>query len=224
MIKLLIFDWDDVLTLGSKEGYFKCYHAILDELGLYLDPREERKRIMARWSQTYQSEVAELLKDYPELIEKGCEIFLKHLFGDTFVSSLSLVPGTKELLVRLHKKYILTLATGVHPKLLRKRIMPTFAIPNVFSHIITSQDLPDSSKAKPDPYIAQELMRLTNVSPEQTVMVGDAKNDVLMARNAGITPIVVLTGHLTRKEAEDMEVKYIVDDVTEIEKILEPLQ
>jgi len=26
MIKSIIFDWDDVITLGSKVGYFKCYH------------------------------------------------------------------------------------------------------------------------------------------------------------------------------------------------------
>ncbi|MBU4245864.1 MAG: HAD hydrolase-like protein, partial [Nanoarchaeota archaeon] len=53
--------------------------------------------------------------------------------------------------------------------------------------------------------------------------VGDAKNDVLMARNARIEPIVVLTGHLSKSEAEVLKVKHIIPDVTEIEEVLESI-
>ena len=34
MIKLLIFDWDDVITLGSKEGYYQCYRKTIKEFGI----------------------------------------------------------------------------------------------------------------------------------------------------------------------------------------------
>ncbi len=98
--------------------------------------------------------------------------------------------------------------------------MPKFDVPNVFAQIITGHDLEDSSKSKPDPYIAQEIMRRTGMSQEETVMVGDAKNDVLMAKRAGITPIVVLTGHLNREAAEALGVTYIIEDVTKIEEVL----
>jgi len=223
MVKLIIFDWDDVFTLGSKEGYFKCYNAVLEELKIKLPPEEVKKRILSRWSQSYQSEIAELLKENPELEQKGCEIYLKHLFGNTFIESLHCLSGIRELLQRLHEKYILTLATGVHPLLLREKIIPKFNIPDVFSHIITSQDLTDKTLSKPHPYIAEQLMRLTNTPKEQTVMVGDAENDVLMAKNAGITPIVVLTGHLKKNEAEELGVKYIINNITLLEDVLERL-
>lgn len=39
-------------------------------------------------------------------------------------------------------------------------------------------------------------------------------------RAAGIEPIVVLTGHLDRQEAKQLNVRHIVKDVTEIEAIL----
>jgi phosphoglycolate phosphatase len=39
---------------------------------------------------------------------------------------------------------------------------------------------------KPDPMGLQSLMREANVKPEETLMIGDSKVDVLTARNAGV--------------------------------------
>jgi phosphoglycolate phosphatase-like HAD superfamily hydrolase len=44
-----------------------------------------------------------------------------------------------------------------------------------------------------------------------------------MARAANVTPIVVLTGHLNKKEAKDLKVKHIIENVTNIENILKTL-
>lgn len=68
--------------------------------------------------------------------------------------------------------------------------------------------------------MVQEIMQRTNTASEETVMVRDAINDILMAQHAGITPIVVLTGHLNRNQAEDLNVNYIIEDVTRIEEVL----
>lgn len=224
MIKLIIFDWDDVFSIGSKEGYFNCYQAVLDEFGIEFDPEEKRRRIMEHWGQPYHHTVAELLREKPEFIEKGYEIYRKNLFGDTYVNCLHLIPGANELLLKLHKNYALAIASGVQPKLLKETIFPRFEIPAVFDVIITSHDLADSSKSKPHPYMAQEIMRNTNITPDETVMVGDAKNDVLMAQRAGVTPIVVLTGHLNRHDAEDLNVNYVIEDVTRIEEVLNKIR
>ena len=51
--------------------------------------------------------------------------------------------------------------------------------------------------------------------------VGDAENDVLMAKGADVTPIVVLTGHLTKEQAENLGVKFIIPDITRLEDVLE---
>ena len=47
---------------------------------------------------------------------------------------------------------------------------------------------------KPDPLGAQTLIREADVSPEETVMVGDSQVDVLTARNAGMWSIGVTYG------------------------------
>jgi len=224
MIELIIFDWDDVFTLGSTDGYKKCYHQAVIGVGLDLSPEEEEKRIRAKWGGSHIEELAELVKDKPELLDKAVQIYEEHLFGNTFVDCLNIVPGSADLLARLSAKRKLALATGVHPKLLRERVMPKFGInPSWFSQIITAYDLEDPSHAKPHAYSGLKIMETQGVAPKHSVMVGDAHNDVLMARGAGIDMIVVLTGHLNRKQAEDLGVKHIIDDVTQLETVLTKL-
>lgn len=220
MIKLIIFDWDDVLTIGSKEGYFRCYHETLEELRVKLDSKEEKRRILAKWSKPHREELRELLKENPKLLEEACNIYEKKLFGETFISSLNVIRGTVELVKGLQKSYVLCVATGLNPKILTEKVMPKFGFPNVFSQIISSYDIDDPDKQKPHPFMVKEILGKQKIKPSEAILVGDARGDVQMARAANVVPVVVLTGHLSRKDAEELKVKYIIEDVTKIEKVL----
>jgi len=199
MTELIIFDWDDVFSKGSTDGYYKCYHEAVIGVGVNLSDDEEKARIAAKWGSSHVEEIQELLKEHPELVDEACRIYEEHLFGDTFVDCISVIDGGRELLDRLAKRYTLALATGVHPKVLREKIMPKFNIsPDLFAHIITAYDLDDPNHAKPHAHIAETIMQHESIAQNKTIMVGDAKNDVGMAQNAGIEPVVVLSGHLKR--------------------------
>ena len=67
MLKLIVFDWDDVIILGSKEGYYNCYRETLKELGVVLDEKEMDIRIRRKWGQPFRIELAELLQEQPHL-------------------------------------------------------------------------------------------------------------------------------------------------------------
>lgn len=222
-IKLIIFDWDDVFTLGSKEGYFECFRQALAGVGVKIEPMEQKKRILAKWGQSHREGLKELLKENLKYLDDACLLYEKNLFGNTFVDFLSVVPGSQELLKNLYKNYILTIASGIHPEILSKRVIPKFEIPDVFSKIVTAHDIDDPKKAKPHPFMAQYIMEAQKILPHETVLVGDAKNDVLMAKASDIIPIVVLTGHLSKKEAVALGVKYIISDVTHLEKVLDDI-
>lgn len=223
MVKLIIFDWDDVITLGSKGGYFKCYHETLVELGIFLEPDEEKRRILAKWSKPHREELRELLKERPELLDEACTIYESKLFGDAFVNELRVRDGTIELLNKLHSEYILCVATGMAPKILQDVVIPKFNIPNVFLQIVSTYDIDDVDKQKPHPYMLEQILTTQDISPNQAIFVGDARTDVIMARKAKVEPIVVLTGHLSKKEAEDLKVKYIIDNVIQLPRILNKL-
>lgn len=223
MIKLIVFDWDDVIVLGAKNGYFACYHKAINGVGVHLPPEEEKKRILAKWSKPYREELKELLKEKPELVDRACELFEKEYWGTTFTSELTLVPGVIDLLNRLHKKYTLAVATGKHPKMLKEHEIPHFAIPPVFSNILSSHDIHDVEKMKPHPYMLEKIMNDTGVSAAETVFVGDAVTDMQMAFAAHVTPIAVLSGHMDKNQVDQLQVRYCVPDVTHIEPVIESL-
>ncbi len=216
MIKLIIFDWDDVFTLGSTKGYYACYHAAMEGVGVSLSLEEEKRRIDSKWGSPHRQEIEALLIEHPELVEKAIEVYESALFGDTFVNELSLVKGGNELLHDLSASYELAVASGVHPKLLKENVFRKFYVPDVFSAILTSYDLDDPEKSKPHPHAIEMIMEKLNVKPNETVMVGDATNDMMMAKSAEVTSVAVLTGHLSRQQAEDLNVDHILEDVTHL--------
>lgn len=71
MIKLIIFDWDDVFTKGSIKGYYQCYHEAVTGVGISLAPEEEDKRIKAKWGTNHRTQLEELLKEHPQLVNRA---------------------------------------------------------------------------------------------------------------------------------------------------------
>lgn len=214
MLKLIIFDWDDVIVLGSKEGYFACYHKALLSVGISLAPQEEHRRIVANWGKSYKQELRGLLPESLELLPQAVKAFDREYWGDTFVSSLKMLPGTNETLLTLSKKYLLAVATGNQLRMIKTRISPHFNIPDVFSRILTSNEIKDQSMTKPHPFMLEKIMDELGVKPEETIYVGDSSVDVEMASNARVIPVIVLSGHLNKKEAERLKVKHIIHDIT----------
>lgn len=223
MIKLIIFDWDDVIILGSKEGYYNCYRETLIQLGVKLEESEFDRRIKKRWGQPFREELKELLIENPNLLDRACNIFNQEKFlGDTFTNSLMEVEGVNSLLNTLQSNYLLAVATGNTKSMVEDVIIPKFNIPKVFSHIISSHEIPNN-KSKPDPYMIRFILEKLSVSPKDACYVGDAENDVKMAMNAQVIPIVVLTGHLDEPHAKALGATHIIPDVTHIESILNRL-
>lgn len=221
MIKLIIFDWDDVFTQNSIKGYYKCYHEALKGVGVSFSAEEEERLIKEKWGAGHRAQLAYLLKEHPELVDKAVEIYQEHFFGNTFVDCLTIIPGAQELLKKLAKSYTLTIATGAHPKIINDRLFPKFQIPDVFAQVLTIYDIDDLAHAKPHPFMVNKLLETQNVKPEEAVLVGDAASDMQMAWNAGVEPIAVLTGHLNRQQAEELGVKHIIENVTLLESELE---
>lgn len=220
MIELIIFDWDDVFTLGSTAGYYRCYHEALSGVGVSLDPDEENTRIKSKWGSGHAAQLQDLLRERPDLVPEAITLYEEHFFGDTFVDCLDVVPGSQEFVSDLAKDYKLAIATGGHPQILKERILTKFHFPDVFSQIVTIYDIDDISHAKPHPYMLEVILEAQKVSFQNAVMVGDAKNDVLMARAARVEPIVVLTGHLDREQAVELGVNHIIDNVTMLRSVL----
>lgn len=219
MYKLIVFDWDDVITLGATDGYLACYHEAIKSIGFQVDPQVEKEQILKNWGKTFKEEIESVTGKTP-LVDKAVGVFNENFFGNTFVNKLSLVQGVNEFLISLKENYKLAVATGNHPNLLLTKIMPKFNIPNVFSEIMYSAILPNPSLAKPNPYMLETIMKNLGIQKKETLYIGDAKTDVSMAESAGVNMVVVLTGHLNRKQAEELKPWRILEKVTDLKTVL----
>jgi phosphoglycolate phosphatase-like HAD superfamily hydrolase len=94
---------------------------------------------------------------------------------------------------------------------------------DIFSSIISSSELPDPARGKPYPDMLITLLEEYNLLPSESIMVGDAKGDVLMAQAAGVLPIVVLTGQLTHEEATRLGVQHVISDVSVLQPLISSL-
>lgn len=79
MTKLIIFDWDDVITIGSKYGYFACYSETIKNLGVIIDTEELKKRILSKWGRTHRETLIEVLREHPNLLDTAAE-YTKSIF------------------------------------------------------------------------------------------------------------------------------------------------
>ena len=73
---------------------------------------------------------------------------------------------------------------------------------------------------KPAPDELIEAMRRMNVSPEESVMVGDGAQDILAGRNAGCMTVGVTWGFRTRALLQASGADNIVDTAEELEKLI----
>lgn len=86
-----------------------------------------------------------------------------------------------------------------------------------FDLLVTKED---TKKHKPDPepffYCADKL----GISPSEMIYVGDAKGDILGAKNAGVDSVFVEWSLMPHKEILDLEPTYIIKDMKELSCII----
>lgn len=219
MIKLIIFDFDGVIISGSNEGYFACYHKALEGIGVRLGSKEEKRRILKWWGKGYKTQLALILKEHPNLLPQAIKIYEYYYYNTPlFSKKIKLVNGARQVLKQLSQKYTSAIASGMMRKTMDK-LIKRFNIP-FFKKIVTIEDVASEKDKKPAPFMINKLLDFFSVGQKEAVYVGDAKTDVIMAKKAGVTPIVVLTGHLSVKEAEKLGVKYIIKDINYLERTL----
>jgi len=221
MIKLIVFDFDGVIVTGSNQGYFNCYHKALEGVGVTLDPIEERRRILERWGQSHRREIELLLLDHPDKVDEAVKIYDENFETEVYGDNIVLIDQAKQVLEELSKKYILTISSGADRASI-DRMIQKFDL-DYFKTIISGYDLKSHEQQKPSPYSIRALQAEFGAKNEETVMIGDGLTDVQMAFNAGVTPIVVLTGHLSRSDAEGLGVSHIIEGVKSLPTLLSSL-
>lgn len=87
--------------------------------------------------------------------------------------------------------------------------------------VVTSDEV---AAGRPAPYMIQRVMELTAVQNVRTVVAGgDTVVDLQAGHNAGVLPLGVLTGALTREQLEAQPHEWVLDGVKDLPAVIDSL-
>ena len=152
--------------------------------------------------------------------DEAIEVY-RSFHRDNFGEFISLFPGMKELIQEVKTR-------GYKVGLVTSRLLNTtmqglekYGIKQYFDAIITADD---TTKHKPDPEPVNIVLRKLDSAPEHTIMLGDTLFDLLCARNAKVTSVLVswslALGGKTKEELGDAAPDYIIDKPEELLEII----
>lgn len=210
MIKGIIFDFDGVVVKSNYPGAH-VLEKILKKHGIKKTPKELYPHFGEHPKQIFR----EML--HHRNIEKIFGEYMKIMTSAAYVRKVKTVKNAKRALFGLKKKYRLAVASGAVRVSLMK-IMKRNGLGKYFIFVVTCGD---GKRCKPRPDMLNESARRMKLKKREVIYVGDAPNDALAAKNAGIKIAAVLTGVMDRKAARKMKADYIISDITKLGRLLE---
>lgn len=208
MFKLLIFDWDGTL-IDSAGRIISCMQQAAIDLNYPSLTDDAVKNIIGLGF----PEALEML--IPNIDQDGIqqmrERYGHHFFSDVAPAS-ELFKGVESTLLELKEAgYTLTVATGKSRKGLDRSFIET-GLGKYFTHSRCA----DETRSKPHPQMLHELLEVTGISPEQTLMVGDTEYDLDMANKAEVKSCGVSYGvHESERLLRHQPIA-IIDKITDL--------
>ncbi len=124
-----------------------------------------------------------------------------------------LYPGVKETLEQLHQAgFTMAIATNKPSKFVPD-ILQQHQIAHYFKAVIGGDRF---EKKKPDPMALAWLLATYDCQPQQMLMVGDSKNDILAAQRAGCRSFGLTYGYNHGEPIADSNPDYVADQISQL--------
>jgi phosphoglycolate phosphatase len=210
-VRLLVFDLDGTLV-DSKLDLALSVNAMRQEMGLApltldLISSYVGHGVLLLVRRSLGAHATE------ENVEKGLAFFLDY-YREHMLDNTAPYPGVSEFLDRMkgHNMAVLTNKPVNFSREMISRLgydcyFPTVYGGNSFQH------------KKPDPIGLHKLMEDFQVSPRETVMIGDSDTDILTGRNAGVLTCGVTYG-FGASTLEKVIPDLIIDDLRDLPPLL----
>lgn len=207
-VDLMMFDFDGTLADTGADIAASVNYA-LTALGLASLPVEEILGFVGDGVRILMER--SLGEDRRGRLDEAMDFFIgyyqKHLLDCT-----RLYPAAEEMLNFFHyqKKVILT----------NKRYDLTMAIAKglqIDGHFLEIVGADSTPFQKPDGRVVTYILEKYDIAPQKAVLIGDSRNDVAAARNAGVLSCVHLNGMGNREAMLKMGADFYFEHLTEIQ-------
>jgi len=218
--KVLIFDLDGTLV-DSVPDLALAINDMLVSLGREVFSSTLIRTWVGNGAQTLvkralsgKSEINELLE--PELYNKAFSHFLASYKNNICVETV-LYPNVLEVLQNVHARgFRLALVTN-KPFDFIEPLLIGLNIDNIFELCLGGDSLP---KKKPDPMPLIHVCKTLGLSPEECLMIGDSKNDILAAKSADMQSVGVTYGYNYNEAISVYKPEAIINDMSELCQLL----
>ena len=208
-IEGVLFDWDGTL-INSYDADPSAYLAMFKEMDISWGIEELEKNYSPNWYQVYRA--ARLPRRRWEDADRAWRAhYAKH--------RPKLIAGARQVLARLGDTHPLGLVTsGDRDRVTRQ--LREFRLTRLFVARVCSGD---TLRKKPHPEPLRLALRQMELDPSACVYVGDAPQDVEMARRAGVRAIGVLGPFPTEKRLRAARPEFLIGSIEELPDVLKRL-
>lgn len=211
----ILFDLDGTLT-DSFFGITQSVQHALRYFGIDVEDLNELRRFIGPpLDQSFQ--------EYYGLSEEDTIIAIKRYrerYSDTGIFENELYEGIRDLLEELVENGKIVLMATSKPENYARRIADFFDITQYFTQICGSEM--DGKRQDKAEVIAFALENQGVAEHSNVIMVGDRKHDIIGAQKNKIDSIGVLYGYGDINELKKAGANYIVENVSELKKLLIP--
>jgi len=183
MIKAVIFDKDGVIS-DSVPFMFKVFSSLLGKYQIKCELNTLYDKLFQNMMSGYDV--------YPELHNhityKEYRAGLREIYNDLFDKEFKLIPGAKDTISQLSKRYTLALASSNHQHTIDKEFTK-FDLKRYFKSIVTGDDI---HVDKPDPGAYLLTLKNLNLKPDECIVVEDTTVGLKAANAAGMKCIILL--------------------------------
>jgi HAD superfamily hydrolase (TIGR01509 family) len=202
----VLFDWDGTL-IDSYDADSSAYLAMFEEMGIAWGIEELEKHYSPNWYQVYRA--AKLPRRLWKEADRAWRAhYAKH--------QPKLISGARRVLEAIRTKHRLGLVTsGDRHRVARQ--LREFRLTRLFSARVCSGD---TLKKKPHPAPLRLALRQMELQAACCVYVGDAPQDVEMARSAGVRAIGVLGPFPTEQRLRAARPEFLIGSLKELPDVL----
>jgi HAD superfamily hydrolase (TIGR01509 family) len=202
----ILFDWDGTL-INSYHADASAYLAMFKEMGIAWGVEELEKNYSPNWYHVYRA--AGLQRSRWDDADRAWRAhYAKH--------RPKLIAGVRRILARLANAHHLGLVTsGDRDRVTRE--LRQFRLTTVFAARVCSGD---TLRKKPHPEPLRLALRKMQLDSIACVYVGDAPQDIEMARRAGVRAIGVLGPFPTEKRLRAARPDFLLESLEELPDVL----
>jgi len=208
-IHAVLFDWDGTL-LDSYHADMQAYLKMFRALGVTWGAEEVDRHYSPNWHRVYRA--AGIPRSRWEEADRLWARFYRQQCPE-------LLPGARRVLKALRRRYVLGLVTSGNRARIRRQLRE-FQFTSTFAAHVCAED---ARHRKPHPAPLQEALRRLRLPAAACVYVGDAPEDIEMARRAGVRAVAVLGPFPTHRRLRAARPIALLKSIRELPRLLRSL-